>query len=96
MRFHFLSVRQSVQADLWNIPDGKLPDLSETFTDGTTLPLSWNGWTNHDFLDAAKTRVDLWVTGFDYNVNPFSQLLIGMDSCTNSRTAFFYPFKHST
>jgi hypothetical protein len=104
MRYHFLSVRyaaclfqlhsslvqsQTVQSILWNIPDGNLPDLSETFTAGTTLPLSWNGWTSPDYVDAMTTLVDLWVTGFDYNVDPFSQLLIGRDSHTDSCTLLF-------
>jgi hypothetical protein len=74
-----LAQTQTIQAMTWNVPDGKLSDLSQTFTAGTTLPLSWNGYTSPDYLDATKTLVDLWVSAFDYNLNPFSQLLKGRD-----------------
>jgi hypothetical protein len=72
--------QETVQEALWVVPDGKLPDLSQTFTAGTTLALSWNSYTSPSYIDASKTLVDLWVTAFDSNVNSFNQLLTGRDS----------------
>jgi hypothetical protein len=84
---HHSRAQETVQQILWNVPDGNLTDLSQTFTAGTTLPLSWNGWTSPDYIDAFKTLVDLWVTAWDYNLNPFSQLLKGKDRPTRECTA---------
>ncbi|PVH88979.1 hypothetical protein DL98DRAFT_508819, partial [Cadophora sp. DSE1049] len=66
---------QTVQSILWKVPDGTLPDLSQQFTTGNTLPLSWNAWNSDQYVDATKNLVDLWATSFDYSLNAFSQRL---------------------
>jgi hypothetical protein len=69
---------QTVQEDLWNVPNGKLPDLSETFTNGQSLTLSWNAFATTPYLDTADNLVDLWVTAWPPNtLTEFSQLLTG-------------------
>jgi hypothetical protein len=67
-----LAVAQTVQSILWNTPNGNEPDLSQTFTNGQTLPVSWNAWTDDSYIDAYTNLVDLWVTSFDYNINQYS------------------------
>ncbi|RDL35389.1 uncharacterized protein BP5553_07320 [Venustampulla echinocandica] len=64
---------QTIQNILWNVPDGKLSDLSQTFTAGTTLPLSWNALVTTANIDTTENLVDLWATSYDTNLNPFSQ-----------------------
>ncbi|KAG4432644.1 hypothetical protein IFR05_011869 [Cadophora sp. M221] len=64
---------QTVQSIVWKVPDGTLPDLSQQFTTGNTLPLSWNAWNLDQYVNATKNLVDLWVTSFDYSLNAFSQ-----------------------
>ncbi|KAH7409455.1 hypothetical protein BKA64DRAFT_720727 [Cadophora sp. MPI-SDFR-AT-0126] len=66
---------QTVQSILWKVPDGTLSDLSQQFTTGNTLPLSWNAWNSDQYVDATKNLVDLWATSFDYSLNAFSQRL---------------------
>jgi len=81
--FHFVAwAQETIQNILWNVPDGDLSDLSQTFTAGTTLPLSWNNYTSTLYVDTTKNLVDLWVTSFDNSLNSFSQLIKGRDSCT--------------
>ncbi|SRR6266536_963955 len=86
--FHlFLSVawsQKTIQNVIWNVPDGDLPDLSQTFTAGTTLPLSWNNYTSTAYVDTTKNLVDLWVASFDYSLNLFSQLIKGRENCTKT------------
>ncbi|KAF8859277.1 hypothetical protein BDZ45DRAFT_725389 [Acephala macrosclerotiorum] len=65
--------QETIQQILWNVPDGKLSDLSQTFTAGQTLPLSWNSYDSTQYVDTTKNLVDLWVAAFDFNLNPFSQ-----------------------
>lgn len=64
---------ETVQSLLWKVPDGDLTDLSQTFTAGTTLPLSWNEYGVLGNVDIKRQLVYLWVTSFDNN--PYSQLL---------------------
>jgi hypothetical protein len=71
---------QTVQSLLWNIPDGKASDLSLTFTNGVTLPLSWNNWTSASYINASQTLVDLWATSYDYNLNQYAEVLKSIDS----------------
>ncbi|QDS73447.1 hypothetical protein FKW77_008789 [Venturia effusa] len=66
---------QSVQILLWKVPDGTSPDLSLTFTNGVTLPLSWNNWSSPSYIDASTTLVDLWATSYDYNINKYAEIL---------------------
>lgn len=78
---------QTIQNIIWNVPDGKLPDLSQTFTSGQTLPLSWNAYNSVQYLDTTKNFVDLWVTAFDLNLNPLTQRLTGMLKSLNNNLA---------
>jgi hypothetical protein len=71
--------QETVQQALWVVPNGNLSDLSQTFTAGTTLALSWNAWQSNAYIDPTKTLVDLWVTAFDIALNTFSELLSGTD-----------------
>ncbi|KAL3419601.1 hypothetical protein PVAG01_08099 [Phlyctema vagabunda] len=66
---------QTVQEAIWNIPDSSLSDLSQTFTSGTTLPLSWNPYKSSAYIDASNSLLDLWVSTYDFAQNPYSQLL---------------------
>jgi hypothetical protein len=84
--FHFVAwAQKTIQNILWNVPDGDLPDLSQTFTAGSTLPLSWNNYTSTLYVDTTKNLVDLWVASFDNSLNSFSQLIKGRDGCTKKR-----------
>jgi hypothetical protein len=66
----------TVQQLLWNTPSGDAADLSLTFTNGQTLPLSWNNWTTYTTdIDASTTLVDLWVSSFDWNLNQYAKNL---------------------
>jgi hypothetical protein len=80
---------QTVQTLLWNVPDGKATDLSLTFTNGVTLPLSWNNWTSTSYIDTSQTHVDLWVTSYDWNLNQYAEVLKSKDSLTRDRGPFF-------
>jgi hypothetical protein len=53
---------QSIQADVWNMPVGTLPDLSQSFRNGDILPVSWNQQGLTSYLDTQNNLVDLWVT----------------------------------
>lgn len=79
-QFFGITAAQSVQNLLWKVPDGKSTDLSLTFTNGVTLPLSWNNWTSTSYIDASKTLVDLWATSYDYNLNKYAEVLKGIYS----------------
>ncbi|CZR64405.1 uncharacterized protein PAC_14303 [Phialocephala subalpina] len=71
--FSLISSQKTIQQIIWNVPDGNLSDLSQTFTAGQTLPLSWNSYASTQYVDTTKNLVDLWVAAFDFNLNPFSQ-----------------------
>lgn len=52
-------------------------DFKQTFIDGETLPISWEGWSSvwtDTFLDNV-TVADLWVTSYNYKQYQYSQLL---------------------
>ena len=68
---------QTVQSIVWVVPDGSLADLTQTFANGETLPLAWNAWNSTEYVDTTKNLVDLWVTGFDFALNPYSRRLAG-------------------
>lgn len=80
-QFFAITAAQSVQTLLWNVPDGKSTDLSLTFTNGVTLPLSWNNWSSTSYIDASTTLVDLWATSYDYNLNKYAEVLKGTFFC---------------
>jgi hypothetical protein len=67
--------QSNIQSLLWNVPDGKAQDLSLTFTNGVTLPLSWNNWSYINYIDASKNHVDLWATSFDWNLNQYAEVV---------------------
>jgi hypothetical protein len=73
--FPSLVVAQTVQAEVWNTPDGRQPDLSQTFTNGQTIPLSWNSWDSTAYLDTTTNLIDLWACSFDYSLNQYNILL---------------------
>ncbi|TAQ84357.1 hypothetical protein B7494_g7314 [Chlorociboria aeruginascens] len=60
----------TVQQVIWNVPDGNSSDFTDTYTNGNTLNLSWNSWLSTSYVDAEHNLVDLWVVGFDFDVNP--------------------------
>jgi hypothetical protein len=68
---------ETVQS-FWTVPNGALGgDFKQTFIDGETLPISWEGWSSvwtDTFLDNV-TVVDLWVTSYNYEQYQYSQLL---------------------
>jgi hypothetical protein len=74
-RLPSLVVAQSVQASLWNTPDRRQSDLSQTFTNGQTLPLSWNSWDSTAYLDPTENLINLWGCSFDYSLNQYNILL---------------------
>lgn len=59
---------ETVQKEVWNIPDGSQPDLTSSFTQGTTLPLSWNGWLGSNYINGNDTLCDLWCASWDPTV----------------------------
>ncbi|KAL1884835.1 hypothetical protein Plec18167_001490 [Paecilomyces lecythidis] len=61
----------------WTVPDGQLPDFQQTFKNQQVLPIAWNGWDSDwtgEYLEGLSI-VDLWVTSFNYDQYPYSQLL---------------------
>ncbi|KAK4185434.1 hypothetical protein QBC35DRAFT_534202 [Podospora australis] len=52
---------------LWNVPDGKKPDFSQSFTHGENISFSWNALNNSVY--------DLWLTSWNYNSNPMALCL---------------------
>jgi hypothetical protein len=68
---------ETVQS-FWTVPNGALGgDFKQTFIDGETLPISWEGWSSvwtDTFLDSV-TVADLWVTSYNYEQYQYSQLL---------------------
>jgi hypothetical protein len=71
---------QTVQQILWNNPDGKLLDLSQTFVTGSTITLSWNAWTLSSYINTYQYLVNLWVAEEDQDADGFvfNQLVHGM------------------
>ncbi|GAD94946.1 conserved hypothetical protein [Paecilomyces variotii No. 5] len=70
------SCEQTAQS-YWTVPDGQLPDFQQTCKDQQVLPIAWNGWDSDwtgEYLEGL-TIVDLWVTSFNYDQYPYSQLL---------------------
>lgn len=51
----------------WKVPDGYKSDLSQTFTSGQTLPVSWQSMN--------ESTNDLWVTTWNYNEVQYSSLI---------------------
>lgn len=51
----------------WKVPDGGKSDLSQTFTSGQTLPVSWKSMN--------ESTNDLWVTTWNYNEVQYSSLI---------------------
>src|SRR5690242_5458532 len=90
--FHFitptLQVVGQIQTAVWKVPDGKLENFSQTFFQGQTLAVSWNGWTQvvGGVLDATKSLTDLWVTAFDSAQNPYNELIKSMATSSTSNT----------
>jgi hypothetical protein len=76
-QFHYAVAQKTVQQIIWNEPDGTLPDLTQTLTNGQTFGISWNAYNYTSYVDTTQNLVDLWVTGFEFNLNPFSQRLLG-------------------
>ena len=69
---------QTIQSDLWVVPNGGGADLSQTFQNGQELPLKWNQLEASQYLDTQNNLVDLWVTAWLPNtLTSFSQLLTG-------------------
>ncbi|QKX60972.1 uncharacterized protein TRUGW13939_08118 [Talaromyces rugulosus] len=61
----------------WTVPNGNQPDFSQTFSNGETLPIAWNGWDSEwtgYFLDGA-TVANLWVTSYNYQAYQYTQEL---------------------
>lgn len=52
---------------LWNVPSGKQPDFSESYTHGQNIPISWNALNNSVY--------DLWLTTWNFEVNPMALCL---------------------
>ncbi|KAH6665956.1 hypothetical protein B0J14DRAFT_678566 [Halenospora varia] len=77
-----------IQTAVWKVPDGKLENFSQTFFQGQTLAVSWNGWTQvvGGVLDATKSLTDLWVTAFDSAQNPYNELIKSNINLTSTGT----------
>jgi hypothetical protein len=52
-------------------------DFSQIFYEGDTFPIAWVGWpaTTIDSYLKGTNVADLWITSFDYDQTPFTQLL---------------------
>ncbi|KAL2017420.1 hypothetical protein VTK56DRAFT_2222 [Thermocarpiscus australiensis] len=62
------TVDESIQRQyLWNVPDGKRPDFSETFIHGDNILISWNALNNSIY--------DLWLTSWNYDPSPVAVCL---------------------
>jgi len=68
--FPRISSQLSVQQYVSNVPD-----FSNSFFEGNTIPISWNQDGNGS--TAEYDALNLWVTTFDYSVHQYSELLHG-------------------
>lgn len=72
---HLLTQRRETTGDdqreyLWNTPDGKKPDFSETYTYGDEILVSWNA------LDSSINDLyDLWLTSWQVGPNSVTKCL---------------------
>lgn len=66
----------TVQQEVWNIPDGNQKDLFNSFTQGVTTFLSWNGWEGSQFINGNDTLCDLWAGSWDATVTGTDTYLI--------------------
>ncbi|KAK4652464.1 hypothetical protein QC762_502980 [Podospora pseudocomata] len=78
---------------LWNVPSGKQPDFSESYTHGQNIPISWNALNNSVY--------DLWLTTWNFEVNPMALCLarainLGHDGSINLKTPNIPPQTLST
>ncbi|KAK4174636.1 hypothetical protein QBC36DRAFT_191830 [Triangularia setosa] len=78
---------------LWNVPNGKQPDFSESYTHGQNIPISWNALNNSVY--------DLWLTTWNFEVNPMALCLaravnLGHDGSLNLKTPNIPPETLST
>ncbi|KAK4195131.1 hypothetical protein QBC40DRAFT_237144 [Triangularia verruculosa] len=78
---------------LWNVPNGREPDFSESYTHGQNIPISWNALNNSVF--------DLWLTTWNAEANPMALCLarainLGHDGSLNLKTPNIPPETLST
>lgn len=62
----------------WVLPDGRDSDFQQTFINGKTLAVAWEGWnssTTDGSLGKGVTIGDLWVTSTSFAQAQYSQLL---------------------
>jgi hypothetical protein len=72
---------QTVQSLVWKIPDGSALDLSSSFQNGATLPVTWNGWDETDFLNGYTTITDLWAYPYKDTATVDGYLVEGQPLC---------------
>ena len=75
--FSITQAQETVQSVIWNTPDGKLPNFSQTFNSEITLALSWNPWLSPAYVDASKSLLDLWITNFGGEMKEFNEKVTG-------------------
>lgn len=67
---------ESIQEMVWVVPDGAADDLSSDFTQGTTLPVKWNGWDETDYINPYEDLVDLWCTTWELSATAANNYLL--------------------
>lgn len=65
----------TVQDQVWKVPNGALVDLSQTYTAGNIVEFAWYKYTSTLYLDVKQNLVYLWITAFDPRTDQYSQLL---------------------
>ncbi|KAH9427967.1 hypothetical protein MCOR02_011461 [Pyricularia oryzae] len=68
LQYARVAAQATIQGVMWNMPNGRAPSFSQTFTTGQTIPISWNPYNG--------TMVDLWLTPFDPDIGVEFSLLI--------------------
>jgi hypothetical protein len=61
----------------WILPDPNGADFTQTFYEDDTFPVAWQGWPSSSidkYLQGTNV-LDLWITSYDYNQFPYTQLL---------------------
>jgi hypothetical protein len=84
----------SLQA-LWNSPNGMDPDLTETYTSGDSVLVSWNSWPSTVVIDPIATKVNLWVTSVELT-DTYSSLIKGTSSMLTILCFRLIPFFQRT
>jgi hypothetical protein len=74
VQFSTICWAQSLTSILWSEPNGNFANFTEELSTGETLTLAWNGLLPSYYVLVLS---NLWLTPWDYDASPASQLITG-------------------